>query len=381
MAQSKYWKHSADMQESLKYPEAHNVFESLKAYILSQPGSFCIFCRRTSSGLILDCSRVEFLDYTGVQTLLAAKDFLFHLTGQPVPIHFFNLKPDHLNRLTRVTLYTPGSESAPNTPTQTIPSLTRNPSISPSESASSVGSPAFESLSSPVIESGQFVPWRSRSSSLSFPYQGRRPSDTSSLTQATTSPLRSATSQTFISPSTVETLGIRRTRSNITSTPVMSSNPTVSGNTRKNSTPDFSSIPEEPTMVAVDMQRSTSVGTFMKKLRQKTSNVALKLNIASSSSQQDTESDDSDSGINPLGGSNKIVYEPPAAVVPVKSILKKSPSNSSLKFMAGGNALGLIVDDEALSHFPVGNAKALKYFHSSREDAVSAVSEVGRRRV
>ncbi|KAJ3024515.1 UNVERIFIED_CONTAM: hypothetical protein HDU68_008052 [Siphonaria sp. JEL0065] len=325
--------------ESLKYPEAHNVFASFKDFILARSDS------RQMTSLILDCKHVEYVDYTGVQTLLAIKEFLFEHTTRNIPIHFFNMKPQHLNRLIRVTSYVPGALQAESS-TATVPSLTRNPSLNPSIASSN--SPSFETLSSPVEYSAGGLR-RSRSSSLQpLPNQFlRRPSPP--FLGPIPSSLRSSPSQSEFS--TLSDQLQPRSRSNSTSSQM------TNGPIRKNSLPEPTSVPLQQ---AVDMQRGSSLGTFMKRLRQKSSNLAVKL-----MPQAEREySSDSDSDFNPLGGSKKFQALPEQ---PVKSILKRTPSNSSIGFA------GLVVDQEALSNFPVVNAKALKYFHSSKEDAVTAV--------
>ncbi|KAJ3006970.1 UNVERIFIED_CONTAM: hypothetical protein HDU68_003774 [Siphonaria sp. JEL0065] len=93
-------------QDSLKYPEAHVVFESLTAF-------------NQVTAIVLECTKVEYFDYTGVQTLIAVKDFLASLY---VPIHFYNIKPEFTNRLIRISTYCPRRPSLPEPPSpETVP--------------------------------------------------------------------------------------------------------------------------------------------------------------------------------------------------------------------------------------------------------------------
>ncbi|KAJ3024517.1 UNVERIFIED_CONTAM: hypothetical protein HDU68_008054 [Siphonaria sp. JEL0065] len=109
--------------------------------------------------LTLDLTNVEFIDYTGVQTLLLAKDFLHQHTGYPTPINFVNAKPEHLNRLARIAEYIPGTDApAPPilVPYISIPSFFEgNPSVY------SLDSPNLECLPSPMD-------FESRESSIEF---------------------------------------------------------------------------------------------------------------------------------------------------------------------------------------------------------------------
>ncbi|KAJ3353654.1 hypothetical protein HDU83_006563 [Entophlyctis luteolus] len=87
------------VQYSLKYPEAHAFLDDFKSSL-----SLVYHPETQLHAVILDFTAVEYLDYTGVQTLLAAKDFLAEVGGHrdEIPLHFANMRTSHLNRLMRV---------------------------------------------------------------------------------------------------------------------------------------------------------------------------------------------------------------------------------------------------------------------------------------
>ncbi|KAI9334739.1 hypothetical protein BDR26DRAFT_920757 [Obelidium mucronatum] len=92
-------------KESLKYPEAHSCLLTIRETIETQ------FFQKPLFALILDCQHVEYVDYTGLQTLLAIKELLLYHTGFPVSIHFVNMRHHHLNQLLRVAAYTPSTSA------------------------------------------------------------------------------------------------------------------------------------------------------------------------------------------------------------------------------------------------------------------------------
>ncbi|KAJ3024516.1 UNVERIFIED_CONTAM: hypothetical protein HDU68_008053 [Siphonaria sp. JEL0065] len=320
-------------QDSLKYPEAHVVFESLKAFICAQEGANQV------TALVLECTKVEYVDYTGVQTLIAVKDFLASLTGWHVPIHFYNMKPEFMNRLIRISTYCPRRPSLPEEPSPEVPS---SPASLSRASSSTGGSPFMESLPSPY----DFPPElrRKRSSSLSIanarrPSQSQAPAQSPTTTQAPPPVLRSRSSKGNLN-SDGSSPSIRRSPSNSQGLRAKSSLTSI--------------VPtQEPSTKPVEMQRQNSVGAYLKKLRQKSSQGKV------GQQNGDLASDDE----NPFHGST-VAWIPEDGTV--KSVLRHSRSNSSIK------SNSVMVDEEAMSHFPTGNAKGLKYFHTSREEAVAA---------
>ncbi|KAJ3024513.1 UNVERIFIED_CONTAM: hypothetical protein HDU68_008050 [Siphonaria sp. JEL0065] len=226
--------------ESLKHPEAHTVISELNAFVLAQAGSTEV------TALVLDLVNVEFLDYTGVQVLLAVKDFLAEHTGRHVPIHFYNAKPDHINRLARVSSYIPESVSHLSSPTMT-------PRTSVTSTNSSVGSSMLERQSSPTEHPPRMI--RARSSSLALQNQnGMRRGLHSSP-------------NLFPQPSSLS-LKFKPSNSNLSENP--HSHPTTPVIRSKSSNPKMAtattSAPVESTQRRVEMKRTNSVGSFMKTL-------------------------------------------------------------------------------------------------------------------
>ncbi|KAI9334743.1 hypothetical protein BDR26DRAFT_866690 [Obelidium mucronatum] len=245
--------------ESLKYPEAHNVFESLVSFVSSQEGS------RQMSGLVLDCKNVEYIDYTGLQMLLCVKDFLAEHTGYHVPLHFHNPRPQHTNRLVRVNSYDPFNvDSVEGSPMLSARSPSNNPSLQ------SGGSPTLESLPSPTDASSSMR--ASRSDSLSQSTRRPYPLLVVKESQASIQYLQPS-EDALVPPSLI----LHRTRSNSTAAPINGSNtPSLRSKTSAStmaSTTSSSTSAAPAVLSSITTEKSnrsnngSTLGYFLKKLR------------------------------------------------------------------------------------------------------------------
>ncbi|KAJ3019274.1 UNVERIFIED_CONTAM: hypothetical protein HDU68_010728 [Siphonaria sp. JEL0065] len=158
--------------ESLKYPEAHHVFENLVVFVTSQIGS------NQMTALVLDCQNVHHVDSTGLEMLICIKEFLADHTGFNIPIHFYNTKPHLLSQFGRVNSYDPFS---PASPVSAASSSVYSSPYTPALNSAGV-SPVFESYPSPTPEANPTRVRPSRSASLnpkgqrSYPiYEGQPP--------------------------------------------------------------------------------------------------------------------------------------------------------------------------------------------------------------
>ncbi|KAJ3019275.1 UNVERIFIED_CONTAM: hypothetical protein HDU68_010729 [Siphonaria sp. JEL0065] len=264
-------------QESLKYPEAHIVFESLVSFVSSLEGSLSM------TGLVLDCKNVDYIDYTGLQMLLCVKDFLAEHTGYHVPLYFHNPRPQHTNRLTRVNSYDPFST---NTADALSPTLsTRTPSCNPSIQG---GSPILESLPSPTEISSIRM---ARSDSLS--QSTRRVA----YPIIVNSPPSTISEDAVVPPS----IDMSRTRSYSTTITSSSTPPSLRSKTSASTVNSQAVV----TSVTTDKTQRTTLGYFLKKLR-----VAPSRRNYSDSDSEFSSDDDAD--FDPFKGTSNADSDPNA---------------------------------------------------------------------
>ncbi|KAJ3058882.1 hypothetical protein HDU98_005058 [Podochytrium sp. JEL0797] len=283
-----------------------------------KPSVFAFGPSHLLAAVILDFTDVDFLDFTGIQTLFAIKDFLAIHTGRHIPLHFVNMRQSHMNRLIRVASYCPGSVSPPIP--ETLPSLTHT---------------AYSPIGSPVTESPEIPPFlrRTRSTSLS---QRTLPNE------ALSAPMHGLGIRTSHASLVTEPDSIRRTRSNSSS----GSNPGIPGSAGRRDSSSTSTLTPVHEEEKAGARNTNAIGSFLQKMK-------LKIRTKSFSS---TDSDsDSDTDVNPFGGST----------VGLPEHLKRSVSDPDMEFG---------VDAATLSHFPSAFAQGIKYFHASLEEAVKAAA-------
>ncbi|KAI9334744.1 hypothetical protein BDR26DRAFT_866692 [Obelidium mucronatum] len=327
--------------QDLRFPDAHIVLDRLKEFVLSKPES------QQMTTMVLDLEKIEYIDATGVQTLLATKDFLAHHTGHHVSLHFCNAKPHHMNRLIRISSHIPDCVKSARSSTDSSPSLTANFSANSSPN----NSPRLERRPSPTDFPPQML--RSRSSSLSIQHQSdsnRRPSAPSMFPQPVSLSLQPRASKPNLSSEDFSFLGRARSNSQSSNLNLQPLRSKASMTSLSYNNPASAFVFPDPSQKSVETHPTSTFSGFIKVLRSKSSNLAQKL-LPQASSYTYYSSDSEDDQTNPFGGASMPLPPPPA-----KSILKRSGSNSSL---ANTNP-GLVLDSEALSHFPIANAKALK---------------------
>ncbi|KAJ3061546.1 hypothetical protein HDU98_002562 [Podochytrium sp. JEL0797] len=298
--------------QALRYPEAHNLLDAMK------PAVFAFGPSHLLAAVILDFKDVEYLDFTGIQTLFAIKDFLAMHTGRHIPLHFVNMRQSHMNRLIRVASYCPGSVSPPIP--ETLPSLTHT---------------AYSPIGSPVMESPEIPPplRRSRSTSLS-----KRTTQNEPFTTPMGLGIRASQASLVRKPDS-----IRRTRSNSSS----GSNPAgMPGSAERRDSSSTSTLLPPLHEVEKAGVRNTAIGSFLQKMKLRIRTKSMSSNY--SDSKRDTE-------VNPFGGST----------VGLPEHLKRNVSDPDMEFG---------VDAATLSHFPSAFAQGIKYFHASLEEAVDAAA-------
>ncbi|KAJ3282598.1 hypothetical protein HDU79_009800 [Rhizoclosmatium sp. JEL0117] len=330
----------------LKYPEAHVFLETISVAISTEPqSSQCL------TALILNLEHVEYVDATGLQTLLATKDFLFKFTNRHIPIHFVSIKSQHMNRLIRVATYNPAADSATTPPSSNLTPPTEYisegaysppPVMRRSRSSSIVRKPSLRNSGSSAEMSvdEQAVPPSPKLRRIPSRPSNPHLVPTEAGLGITTVPLRSRQYSNPRRPSIPSSSTLIHERKGS----VESQSDSPASDSTKRTTP-----PPAPTLT-----RSASISSFLNKMRVKASEA---LGLSAASGQDD----------NPLKGSVADANEL------TKPVLKRSGSNSSfaaVDFSGGASA----VDSEAMSHFPSGFAKGLKYFHASLEEAIVAAT-------
>ncbi|KAJ3024514.1 UNVERIFIED_CONTAM: hypothetical protein HDU68_008051 [Siphonaria sp. JEL0065] len=301
-------------QRSLNFPHSEEVYHDLVMVVSVLPES------QSMNTLVLDCQNVEYFDYSGVQMLISVKDFLIQHTGYHVPIQFVNLKSQLSNRVMRVDAYDP----------------TRT-------STDSVGSIASTLASSPPSspQSETFSVRSSRSTSLSGSQY--RPSFATSLTnspsimslESDTTAVDSMATEDFRPP----LIGQYRSLS-------------YSHLQRKHSAPFFSQsysqqLPANPVLLKNQEPepKSSRLASFFTRFKSSPSPPSMKRNAS----------------VNNLN-----MQEPGTkSVGPKRSpSLKRFASKLSLTNASFSGAEGvLVVDQDALNHFPMEAAKGLKSIH------------------
>ncbi|KAJ3384474.1 hypothetical protein HDU84_002909 [Entophlyctis sp. JEL0112] len=107
---------------SLKFPEAIKFIDHFQSNLEPLLAARCYI-----RAIVLDMTNVEYLDYSGVQALLATKEYLATLMqGREIPIHFANMRTSHLNRLVRIV----GYNSNAGEQNETMPDAAAVPSLS-----------------------------------------------------------------------------------------------------------------------------------------------------------------------------------------------------------------------------------------------------------
>ncbi|KAJ3208904.1 hypothetical protein HDU83_007752 [Entophlyctis luteolus] len=147
------------VQYSLKYPEAHAFLDDFKSSL-----SLVYHPETQLHAVILDFAAVEYLDYTGVQTLLAAKDVLADIAGHgdEIPLHFANMRTSHLNRLMRVANHNLPATDPDSAGCDGVAAAPAAPAITASVAAVPAARMVSSSPSPTVMTDSDVVPSRSR---------------------------------------------------------------------------------------------------------------------------------------------------------------------------------------------------------------------------
>ncbi|KAI9334742.1 hypothetical protein BDR26DRAFT_920760 [Obelidium mucronatum] len=311
--------------ESLKYPEAHHVFEDLVSFVCSQVGS------SQMSALVLDCQNVHYLDATGLEMLFAIKEFLADHTGFNVPIQFYNTKPQLLPHLTKVNSYDPFSP-VPQSPMLTPPLLSYSPSTY------SGHSPVLESLPSVETNASRARPSRSASlnkgGQLSYPTANQGP------------PPPLPYNSEFVSPP--PSLSVHRTRSNASNftAPINSSSSYTGPGSAAISVSSFN------TLASNGSRASTSSSEHSGKYSPLTGNetkpkgksffgrfkTSKTKRDSSDSDASDSDDSDSDVDVNPLKGQSADHTSPGFKSIYAKEIrrFKRREAKAAAAAAAGG---------------------------------------------